>query len=98
MNRRVRIGLDVLATLLCLLALAAVVAVATFHPADPPQATAHPANERPANLLGTPGAAGARALINFAGLGVYPLLAAWIVCCLAIGLEGRRGVWCWRLQ
>lgn len=96
MNRRVRIGLDILAALLALLGLAAVLAVITFDPADPPHATVHPAHDQPANLLGRPGAISARLLVNFAGLGVYPLLMAWLVACIAIGLEGRRGAWCWR--
>jgi S-DNA-T family DNA segregation ATPase FtsK/SpoIIIE len=95
--RRLRLGLDVLALLCLAVGLALLPVVLSFDPADPPGATVLPANPVPNNFAGWYGAWIARQLADLLGLGTYPALVAWFVLALTLLLEGRRGLWCWRL-
>jgi S-DNA-T family DNA segregation ATPase FtsK/SpoIIIE len=97
MQRRFRFALDILALALLAGGLVVTLTILTFDPADQPGATVHPQNASPSNLLGLYGAVVARSLIDTLGVAVYPALVAWLVLVLALLLEGRRGVWCWRL-
>jgi len=97
MYRRLRLMLDISAMILLAAGLVTTLTIITFDPADPPGATVHPQNTTPSNLAGHTGALIARGLVDALGLGVYPMLVAWLMLVLAILLEGRRGLWCWRL-
>jgi S-DNA-T family DNA segregation ATPase FtsK/SpoIIIE len=97
MRKRARLAVDLAAVLLLATQLLATLAILSHDSADPPDATVYPQHETPANLLGATGAAAARGLFDLFGIAVYPFLAAWMVLALALLLEGRRGVWSWRL-
>ena len=97
MQRRFRLALDILALTLLAGGLVATLTLVTFDPADPPGATVHPQNATPSNLIGSPGASVARFLVDTLGVAVYAALLSWVILVLTLLLEGRRGVWCWRL-
>jgi S-DNA-T family DNA segregation ATPase FtsK/SpoIIIE len=77
--------------------LALVPVVLSFDPADPPAPAVSPAHDTPRNWGGYPGAVVARGVADLLGWGVYPTLGAWFVLVLTLLLQGRAGIWCWRL-
>lgn len=97
MQRRIRLALDILAVTLLVSGLVVTLTIVTFDPADSPGATVHPQNSTPSNLLGSYGATASRFLVDALGVAVYPAVVAWTILVLTLLLEGRRGVWCWRL-
>ncbi|MCS6977843.1 MAG: DNA translocase FtsK, partial [Gemmatales bacterium] len=94
---RLRLALDILAVLCLAAGLALIPVVLSFDPADQPGATVLPANPTPNNFAGWYGAWIARQLADALGLGTYPALVSWFMLSLTLLLEGRRGLWCWRL-
>src|SRR6266540_5871319 len=88
--------LDLAAGILFLAGLLAALCVFSHDPADPPAPSIYPPNARPANLLGTPGARVAHALIDALGAAVHVLLASWFV--LVVLLALRRGLLRWSLR
>ena len=69
--------LDVAAGTLLLAGLLVALCVFSYDPADAPGTSVAPVNDRPANLLGSPGAHVAHALVGSLGLAAYVLLACW---------------------
>jgi S-DNA-T family DNA segregation ATPase FtsK/SpoIIIE len=98
MSKRARLGLDLTALAVLLLGLLAGLALFSHDPADSPAATrARTLNVLPSNLLGAPGAHFAHAALSVFGLSAYLTLGVWFILVLTLLLEGRRGLWCWRL-
>src|SRR5262249_24611170 len=64
---------------------------------DPPAPSVLPANPRPLNLLGLPGACVAHGLFGALGLAAHVLLAAWFVLVLLLLLRQRLFTWTRRL-
>ncbi|MBY0525971.1 MAG: DNA translocase FtsK 4TM domain-containing protein [Gemmataceae bacterium] len=96
MSDRRRFHLDLTGGLLLCTGLIVALSVFSYDAADMPNARIYPANARPANLLGPPGAWLANALIDALGIEVYPLLATWFV--LVVTLLVRRGTVKWSLR
>jgi hypothetical protein len=88
--------LDLSAAILFIAGLLAAVCVFSHDPADPPAANVYPANPRPANLLGEPGAGLSHGLLSALGYASPVLLAAWFVLVLMLFL--RRNVLRWSIR
>ena len=73
---------DVTALVLLAACVFLVVALASYHPADPPAASTYPPHARPANACGLIGSTVAAALAEAFGLG------AWVVVAFFVGLDG----------
>ena len=97
MSKRARLGLDLAALAVLLLGLLVGLAVFSYDPADPPGTSIHPVHVIPSNLLGAVGSLVSHALFAMFGFAAYSILGVWFILFLTLLLEGRRGVWCWRL-
>ena len=93
---RRRFHLDVAAGLLLLAGLLVALCVFSHDPADPPASAVLPVRERPANLLGHPGAWLSHALHLTLGNAVHVLLASWFV--LVVLLFLRKSLLTWSLR
>jgi S-DNA-T family DNA segregation ATPase FtsK/SpoIIIE len=88
--------LDLAACVLLGAGLLLALAVLSYDPADVP-GSVYPPHDAPRNVLGTPGALLAQALLQALGLAVCPWLASWFVLVLLLLLRRRRLTWSLRL-
>src|SRR5205823_4176730 len=85
-----RFRLDVAAAGLLLAGLAVSLSVLSYDPADPPNASIHPAHPVPSNFLGLVGAWLAGTVLGTFGVAIYAAMAAWLS--LVFLLLLRRGL------
>lgn len=96
-RHHLRLALDLSALFLLLLWVAALAALATHDPADPPSPRLAPAHAEAHNLLGGFGAGLSSWLLARFGLATPAALGMALVLIMTMLLEGRRGLWLWRL-
>jgi hypothetical protein len=96
-HRHRRLIVDLVGVLALVTWVAAVTAVLTHDPQDPPTPLVHPAHAQPINAFHLAGAWLSANLLNAFGWSLAALLGAWYVAGWALLLERRTGSWSRRL-